>query len=50
MHPLARALHARIADPVRVDAYYAPLAVACFGLVYLAVHASRIVMAPCLGL
>ena len=29
MHPLARALHARIADPVRVDAYYAPLAVAC---------------------
>jgi D-glycerate 3-kinase len=29
MHSLARALHARVADPRRVDDYYAPLASAC---------------------
>jgi D-glycerate 3-kinase len=27
MHPVARALHARVADPDRVDRYYAPLAI-----------------------
>jgi D-glycerate 3-kinase len=29
MHPLARALHARVPHPSRVDDYYAPLAVGC---------------------